>query len=656
MAEAEGSAATSAKKKRTRSHNKKKSHEEHQVDNEGEVTAATTAVDVDDDEDIDEVAHQASRAGRAAATAKAYENHTAPVPATKASNKPRAAPSKGDEGADEEEPEEPIHISAQPAAAPAIEDYRDLNLNPHIVSSLEHEFKFEKLTEIQSRAIPAALKGHDLLAEAKTGSGKTLAFLIPTVETICRAGFRPQNGTAAIIIGPTRELCQQIEGVLLRLLKPFNGSISFLCCIGGQNRSQEGYKLASGQMIVVSSPGRLLDHLKLTKEWHTKNLLMLVVDEADRVLDNGFEEDLREIVGLLPRKRQTFLFSATQTTRVEQLARISFYKKPLFISVRSKADKATVDKLEQGYVICPSDKRFLLLYHFIKRNLTKKMIVFFSSRNSVSFHCELFNYIDIPCVAFHGKQKQHQRSATYMQFCNAPHGILFTTDVAARGLDIPRVDWIVQFDPPDDPVKYIHRVGRTARAGLAGNALMFLLPSEQLFLKYLYQDAKVAVNEFCFNMEKLNTGLQEQLEKLVEGNYYLRTSARQAYEGYLLSYSSSQLKNVFDVQQLDLARVARGFGLTQPPPIKIDLSQSAAHINKKDRHEFKKSQLVKDQRRREVVTAEQSARGSNISGDWGDDEAAPASAAGRGRSGSGPGGRGRGGARFGGSRGGRQWV
>lgn len=499
---------------------------------------------------------------------------------------------------------------------PAVANYMDLNLNLHIVSAIQHDFQFKELTPIQSLCIPAALQGRDLLAEAKTGAGKTLAFLIPMVEIICRTGFRPSNGTAGIVIGPTRELCLQIEGVLLKLLKHFNGAITFLCCIGGQSRSQEGFKLAGGVMIVVASPGRLLDHLRLSTDWHTKNLLILAVDEADRLLDNGFEEDMREIVSILPKKRQTLLFSATQTTRVEQLARISFHKVPLFISMKSKKDKATVDTLEQGYVICPSEKRLLVFYNFIKRNLKKKVIVFFSSRNSVSFHCELFNYIDVPCVAFHGKQKQHQRSATYMQFCNAPSGVLFTTDVAARGLDIPEVDWIVQFDPPDDPVKYVHRVGRTARAGKCGNALMFLLPQEKLFLKYLYDDAKVNVNEYVFDLFKLKEDLQEQLEKLVGSNYYLRASARQAFEGYLLSYSSCQLKNVFVVQKLDLAMVAKGFALSEPPPVKMDLSQSAAHMSKKKRHEFRDAQKARDAKRAAFNKKKITASHSNISGEW----------------------------------------
>nr|CCC93768.1 unnamed protein product [Trypanosoma congolense IL3000] len=499
---------------------------------------------------------------------------------------------------------------------PTVSDYKSLKLNPHIVTALQNDFKFDQLTGIQGRCLPAALAGRDLLAEAKTGSGKTLAFLIPIVEIITRAGFRQRSGTAAIVIGPTRELCLQIEGVLLKLLKHFNGSITFLCCIGGISRSQEAFKLVSGMMVVIATPGRLLDHLKLTTDWHTKNLLVLAVDEADRVLDNGFEEDMREIVSLLPKQRQTFLFSATQTTRVEQLARVSFYRPPLFISMKRKEDKATVDTLEQGYVMCPSEQRLLVLYHFVRRNLKKKVIVFFSSRNAVSFHCELFNYIDVPCVAFHGKQKQHQRSATYMQFCNAPSGVLFTTDVAARGLDIPQVDWIVQFDPPDDPVKYVHRVGRTARAGRSGNALMFLLPQEKLFLKYLHDDAHVTVSEYTFDLSKVKGNVVEQLEELVNANYYLRASARLAYEGYLLSYSSSQLKNVFNIHNLDLAAVAKGFALKEPPPLKLDLSQSAAHLSKKSRHEFRRMMETKDTQRRKVNECTVRKRHTNISGEW----------------------------------------
>jgi ATP-dependent RNA helicase DDX18/HAS1 len=154
---------------------------------------------------------------------------------------------------------------------------------------------------------------------------------------------------------------------------------------------------------------------------------------------------------VLLQERQTVLFSATQTTKVEDLARVSFKKAPLYIGVDDGRTKATVEGLEQGYCVVSSEQRFLLLFTFLKKNLKKKIMVFFSSCNSVKFHGELLNYIDIPCLDIHGKQKQQKRTSTYFEFCNAEKGILLCTDVAARGLDIPAVDWIIQYDPPDDP-------------------------------------------------------------------------------------------------------------------------------------------------------------------------------------------------------------
>lgn len=178
-------------------------------------------------------------------------------------------------------------------------------------------------------------------------------------------------------------------------------------------------------------------------------------------------------------------------------------------------------------------------------------MVFFSSCNSVKFHSELLNYIDIPCLDIHGKQKQQKRTSTYFEFCNAEKGILLCTDVAARGLDIPAVDWIIQYDPPDDPREYIHRVGRTARGeGSQGRALLFLIPEELGFLRYL-KGAKVPLNEYEFPSNKI-ANVQSQLEKLVEKNYYLHQSARDAYRSYLLAYNSHAMKDIFNVHRLDL--------------------------------------------------------------------------------------------------------
>eukprot|EP00966_Prymnesium_polylepis_P310436 7172390-Prymnesium_polylepis.1 len=173
----------------------------------------------------------------------------------------------------------------------------------------------------------------------------------------------------------------------------------------------------------------------------------------------------------------------------------------------------------------------------------------------------------------HGDQKQNKRTATFFEFCSAKSGILLCTDVAARGLDIPDVDWILQFDPPDEPKAYIHRVGRTARAGGSGRALLFLLPDELAFLKYLRQ-ARVPLNEYEFPPHKL-ANVQAQLEKLVGKNYYLHKSARDAYRSYLHSYNSHSLKDVYDVNSLDLAGVAASFGFENPPKVTLMLKANA---------------------------------------------------------------------------------
>jgi ATP-dependent RNA helicase DDX18/HAS1 len=172
---------------------------------------------------------------------------------------------------------------------------------------------------------------------------------------------------------------------------------------------------------------------------------------------------------------------------------------PLYINVDHTKEHSTVDGVDQGYIVCDADKRFLLLFTFLKKNLKKKIVVFFSSCNSVSYFSELLNYIDLPVLSLHGKMKQQKRTNTFFEFCNSSHGTLICTDVAARGLDIPAVDYIIQFDPPDEPKSYIHRVGRTARGtkGKIGRSLMFLLPSEVGFL-HLLREARVVSTSLPF--------------------------------------------------------------------------------------------------------------------------------------------------------------
>jgi ATP-dependent RNA helicase DDX18/HAS1 len=327
------------------------------------------------------------------------------------------------------------------------------------------------------------------------------------------------TGTGVIIVSPTRELALQIFGVARELMA--NHSQTYGIVIGGANRRAEAEKLGKGVNLLVATPGRLLDHLQNTQGFIYKNLRTLVIDEADRILEVGFEDEMRQIVKIFPKEeRQTSLFSATQTTKVEDLARISLRPGPLYIDVDYRKEHSTVSNLEQGYVIVDSDLRFRLLFTFLKKHPKKKIIVFFSSCNCVDYYSELLNYIDLPVLALHGKQKQQKRTNTFFEFCNAEHGTLICTDVAARGLDIPAVDWILQVDPPDDPRDYIHRVGRTARGATGkGRSLIFLQPSEVGFLREL-KEARVPLVEFELPAKKI-LNIQSQLEKLVGQNYYL---------------------------------------------------------------------------------------------------------------------------------------
>ncbi|XP_026876879.2 ATP-dependent RNA helicase DDX18 [Electrophorus electricus] len=433
------------------------------------------------------------------------------------------------------------------------------------------EMGFEHMTEIQHKTIRPLLEGRDVLAAAKTGSGKTLAFLIPAIELIYKLKFMPRNGTGVVVLSPTRELAMQTYGVLKELMTHHVHTYGLI--MGGSNRSAEAQKLGNGVNVVVATPGRLLDHLQNTPGFMYKNLQCLIIDEADRILEVGFEEELKQIIKLLPKKRQTMLFSATQTRKVEDLARISLKKEPLYVGVDDNKEVATVDGLEQGYVVCPSEKRFLLLFTFLKKNRKKKVMVFFSSCMSVKFHYELLNYIDLPVMAIHGKQKQTKRTTTFFQFCNADSGILLCTDVAARGLDIPEVDWIVQYDPPDDPKEYIHRVGRTARGiNGRGHALLILRPEELGFLRFLKQ-AKVPLSEFEFSWSKISD-IQSQLEKLIEKNYYLHKSAQEAYKSYVRAYDSHSLKQIYNVQTLNLPQVALSFGFKVPPYVDLNVNSS----------------------------------------------------------------------------------
>mmetsp|Transcript_36423 Transcript_36423/g.116735 ORF Transcript_36423/g.116735 Transcript_36423/m.116735 type:complete len:552 (-) Transcript_36423:2531-4186(-) len=487
--------------------------------------------------------------------------------------------------------------------------------------------KFSRMTKIQALAIPPLLEGKDVVGKAKTGSGKTLAFLVPLVEFLVKSKFQRRHGTGAIVVAPTRELALQT----FEVLKNFHAVTSSIA-MGGANKRTEAERLAKGSMALVATPGRLLDHLNNTKGFVYKNLLTLVVDEADRILDEGFEDDLRGIIAKLApsqARRQTMLFSATNTSKVEDLARFAVKSDPVYVGLRDDEGRGpgdddddealTVSSLKQGYVIVKPEDRFRLLLTFVKRHrLKNKIMVFCSSCNAVKFYSDLLNYVDVPVSDIHGKQKQSKRTSTFFDFCKAKTGVLLCTDVAARGLDIPKVDWIIQYDPPDDPREYIHRVGRTARGadtedeGKDFNALMFLMPEELGFLKYLKSKTKAKLVEYDVPSSKI-ANVQAALTRLVERNYYLHKAARDGYRSYLLAYASHSHKDIFNVHALDLAKISTSFGFAVPPRIDLNLSARGDKATRRKKKRNDLDEMMEGQRKKKHQKSSSSSSGHAFS-------------------------------------------
>lgn len=420
-----------------------------------------------------------------------------------------------------------------------------------------------KPTRIQAEALPHLLQGRDLIGAAKTGSGKTLAFLIPIVEKLISLKISAKQGTACIILSPTRELALQTSEVLKKLLADID--LSHCLIIGGEKKIKDVVKLKKGVNIVVSTPGRLLDHLQNNETFRFSNLKILVLDEADKLLEAGFEKHITGIIHLLPKNRQTILFSATMDKNVKNLANLVMKTNPVLISV-SNTQMSTVEGLQQGYYICPVEKRMSWLYKMLKKSKKMKVMVFFSSCKSVDFHYEFFKvHCKASVISIHGQQNQAKRKEAYHKFIEAKNGVLFCTDVAARGLDIPSVDWIVQYDPPTDPKEYIHRVGRTAR-GLnnTGNAVILLRPEEEDFIEFLRKE-KVYLDKYTFSMP--SDDVQEMLEELISNNGVMKTLARKAYLSFLRCYKIHPLKKIFDIKSLDLKLAAKAFGFLQQPHV-----------------------------------------------------------------------------------------
>ena len=645
--------------------------------------------------------------------------------------------------------------------------FRTLQMHQKIIEQLEKPvenggFGLNRSTCVQSAVIPlmAGSGRQNVLIKSQTGSGKTLAYLIPIINDFINMQSPVQRGegTRALIIAPTRELSGQIADVLDRLTQ---------CCVnvvggiitGGEKKKSEKARLRKGVVILVGTPGRLLDHLKTTESFKLSLLRWIVMDEADRLLDMGFEQTILEILSIVrgerlpglkaPTEKERekaersvkgnlqkrwsrqsavqakicdstesivhLMASATLTWGVKQLAMpvmggssfavidadresISYVESPEDLlklgganrgnaesgrtvdfgnddddnvnddavnngrivvqgedssnsqgkgQVKEKANTSLAkgesieapQQLAQYYMMVTCKWRLAALTSFLRAHVHQKVVVFFATCDSVDFHSLLFreaewpldldpgiDYNDLREAAagengeagtkeaaaaasmnqvmeplgshftgmfakqfnmyrLHGSVPQQGRQAVFKEFCAAKTGVLFCTDVAARGLDLPRVDWILQYDPPCETADYVHRVGRTARRGLGGSALLFLLPSEAMYTQLLsshslqpealsLQSLFIDTAQFVPGAAKFkNTDemtaviLQRRLETVVQGNRPLLGAARQTFRSFVRAYAthSSDTKGIFSVQSLHLGHVAKTFGLVENP-------------------------------------------------------------------------------------------
>ncbi|KAA8902222.1 hypothetical protein TRICI_005938 [Trichomonascus ciferrii] len=431
---------------------------------------------------------------------------------------------------------------------------------------------FTSMTDIQQKAIVPALKGQDILGAARTGSGKTLAFLIPVMELLYRNAWNSLDGLGALIISPTRELAIQIFDVLRKIGRSHQLSAGLV--IGGKDPQVEAERI-SKLNILIGTPGRILHHMHKTSSFDVSNLQMLVLDEADRILDMGFKHDLNAIVQDLPSTRQTLLFSATQTKSVSDLARLSL-SDPAYISAHDLEPSATPKGLEQYYVVTEVDQKLNTLYGFLKSHLKSKVLVFFSSSKQVRFVYETFRKLQpgIPLLHLHGRQKQAARIDVTDKFTAAQHSCLFATDVCARGMDFPGVEWVIQADAPEDAATYIHRVGRSARFDKKGRALMFLTPSEEVGMVNALEKRKVPVAKLNVKESK-KKDITQDLQALCFKDPEIKYLGQKAFISYVRSVNVQHDKEIFNVNDIPFEKLAASFGLPGAPKVKIS-SNSAS--------------------------------------------------------------------------------
>ncbi|XP_032459178.1 ATP-dependent RNA helicase DDX55 isoform X3 [Phocoena sinus] len=464
-------------------------------------------------------------------------------------------------------------------------------LHPRVLGVLR-ELGFPYMTPVQSATIPLFMKNKDVAAEAVTGSGKTLAFIIPILEILLRREEKlKKSQVGAIIITPTRELAVQIDEVLSHFTKPFP-QFSQILWIGGRNPGEDVARFKEhGGNIIVATPGRLEDMFRRKAEGLdlascVRSLEVLVLDEADRLLDMGFEASINTILEFLPKQRRTGLFSATQTQEVENLVRAGL-RNPVRISVKEKGAAAsstqkTPSRLENYYMVCKADEKFNQLVHFLRNHKQEKHLVFFSTCACVEYYGKaleaLVKGVKVMCI--HGKMK-YKRNKIFTEF---------------RKLQSA----------------FVHRCGRTARIGHGGSALVFLLPMEESYVNFLAINQKCPLQEM--KVQKNTVDLLPKLKSMALADRAVFEKGMKAFVSFVQAYAKHECNLIFRLKDLDFASLARGFGLLRMPrmpelrgkqfPDFLPVDVSTDSIPFKDKIREKQRQKLLEQQRKEKTENE----------------------------------------------------
>lgn len=361
--------------------------------------------------------------------------------------------------------------------------FKELGISEVILKSINN-LGFSTPTEIQSKTIPFILKGKDVIGQSATGSGKTLAFGCGIIEKII-----PGNGLQALVLTPTRELAQQVKQNIEELI--YQQKLKITMVYGGVSLDHQVRNLQKAN-ILVATPGRLLDHLR-RKNLKLDNINLLVLDEADRMLDMGFIDDVEQIIKMCPINRQTLFFSATMPPKIKQLAN-KYMKDSINLSAQKFVDHS---KLKQIYYNVQRNIKFSLLVHLLNKEDSGLVMVFCNTRRTVDFVENLLKSVKLNAIGIHGGNSQSKRNYTLQNFTKSKSGILICTDVAARGLHIDNVSHIYNYDIPRDPTDYVHRIGRTARAGEKGKVVNLLSEQDHDNFRRIFRDYSE------FNIQKI---------------------------------------------------------------------------------------------------------------------------------------------------------